>query len=169
MVTIELLNAEAIAHAEELGLKKLAKTVRVVWNPRMRSTAGRAYYKETRIELNPRLQVISEEEVLRTFLHEMAHLVAHARTYPRRIAPHGLEWREACRDLGIPYEKVTHTLPLPRTTQQRNWHYTCPNCKEVTTRARRLKRKASACYFCCKKYNGGVFTKKFALVESYVG
>ena len=30
------------------------------------------------------------------------------------IAPHGAEWRQACRDLGIPNESRCHDLPLKR-------------------------------------------------------
>jgi len=156
-------------HAQELGLIGLAELLQVKWNSRMRSTAGRAYYQQSLIELNPRLIEISEEEVHRTFLHELAHLVAHARNTKRRIAPHGVEWREACRDLGIPNEKVTHDLPLPSRTQQRKWHYECPHCQEVITRVRRMKRDSVACYHCCKKLNRGRFSTKFLLVEKYVG
>lgn len=168
MVSLETLNSEAIEHAKELGLLKLSKQVIVTWNPRMRSTAGRAFYKESKIELNPKLIEISEEEVLRTFLHELAHLVAHARTSPRRISPHGVEWKQACSDLGIPNEKATHALPLPRRSQSRNWHYTCTSCKQVITRVRKSLKKY-ACSTCCKNYNKGKYTKKFALIESYHG
>lgn len=168
MVSLETLKSEAIEHAEKLGLFQLSKQVTVTWNSRMRSTAGRAFYKESKIELNPKLIEISEEEVLRTFLHELAHLVAHARTAPRRILPHGAEWQQACSDLGIPHEKATHSLPLPRRSQSRNWHYTCSTCKEVVSRARKSTKKY-ACLKCCKIYNKGRYTKKFALIESYNG
>lgn len=169
MISTEELTILAQEHAQELGLIGLAERVSVLWNPRMRSTAGRAYYQKSQIELNPKLIDISEEELHRTFLHELAHLVAHARTFPRRIAPHGDEWHEACRDLGIPFEKVTHDLALPSHRQQRNWHYTCPHCKTVVTRARRMRRKWVACYPCCKAHNGGNYHVKFALKEEFVG
>jgi len=161
------LNQLAIEHCNELGLTGLALVVQVKWNSRMRSTAGRAYYQHGIIELNPKLIQISEAELHRTFLHELAHLVAHARTHPRNIAPHGAEWKEACRDLGIPNEKATHDLPLGGRSQKRNWYYTCPHCEAVITRARRMKRKWVACYECCKKYNNGKYSAKFALQEKY--
>ena len=57
-------------------------------------------------------------EVERTLRHEAAHLLAHWRAGRRRIQTHGPEWRQACADLGIPGETVTHTLPLaPRRRQ----------------------------------------------------
>ena len=169
MITIEELITLAQEHAQELGLEGLAERVQVRWNPRMRSTAGRAFCNTFEIALNPLLVQISEAELHRTFLHELAHLVAHVRNYPRRIQAHGPEWRKACCDLGIPNEKATHELPLPSRVQARNWHYTCPNRGAVITRARRMKRKWVACYSCCQAYNGGNYAKEFELVESYVG
>jgi len=164
---IDSLQDLAREHASELGLLHLAQELSVVWNKRMRSTAGRAYYQELKIELNPKLAAISADELHRTLLHELAHLVAHVRNASRKIAPHGVEWREACRDLGIPNEKVTHDLPLPVRKQARNWHYTCAHCKEVVTRVRRVKGRWLACHSCCKKYNKGRYHSKFKLVESY--
>ena len=62
--------------ARDLGLKNLAGKLSVVWNPRMRSTAGRAFWPEGRVELNPKLIEFSADEVRNTMLHELAHLVA---------------------------------------------------------------------------------------------
>ena len=78
-----------------LGLAALARKVTVRWNPRMRSTAGRATWPDAVVEVNPALQEISEGETERTFLHELAHLVAYERAGKRRIRPHGPEWRRA--------------------------------------------------------------------------
>lgn len=165
---IEKFEQVAQEKAVEFGLKKLADKVTVFWNPRMRSAAGRAYYVECRIELNPILQQVSEEEVERTFLHELAHLVAFHRHFPRKIAPHGVEWKIACADVGIPGEKATHKLPLPRRTQVRSWVYTCPKCGEQLLRARQIKKKLIACFKCCEKYNGGLYSKRFKLIESRI-
>jgi predicted SprT family Zn-dependent metalloprotease len=123
----------------ELGAGKLAREVRVEWNPRMKSAAGRADFREKLISLNPLLHdhgqgraenqfvagkldclkqssltsavhVVSQQteqhavvhdEIDRTLRHELAHLLAQFRVGRRRIAPHGPEWRIACRDLGI--------------------------------------------------------------------
>src|SRR6059058_2469334 len=40
----------------QLGAAKLARDVRVEWNPRMKSAAGRADYRERLISLNPLLR-----------------------------------------------------------------------------------------------------------------
>ena len=84
-----------------LGAHNLVPLIRVVWSGRLRTAAGRADYQRNLISLNPLLHQQGEAEIDRTLRHELAHLVAHARRGPRRISPHGPEWRQACRDLGI--------------------------------------------------------------------
>ena len=110
-----------------LGMDAVAEKVTVIWNKRLRTTAGRAYSNMGKIELNPRLQLLPEQkkdqEINQTFLHELAHVVAHARNPNRRIQPHGTEWKQACADLGIPGEERCHTLNLGRTTRRKNFAY----------------------------------------------
>jgi len=148
-----------------LGLEHLACQIVVVWNKRMRSTAGRAFWPEGKIELNPKLIEVATDEIRGTMLHELAHLVAYARAGRKRIAAHGVEWREACHDLGIPNERATHSLPLPSRSMRFRWKYTCPACGEGFERVRKMKRYAG-CYQCCKSHNGGYYHKKFRLVET---
>lgn len=150
-----------------LGMGELASRLAVVWNKRMRSTAGRAFWPEGKIELNPKLAEVAPDEVRGTMLHELAHLVAYARAGRRRIAAHGAEWRQACCDLGIPHERATHCLPLPSRTMQRKWRYTCPACGEGFDRVRKMKRYAG-CYTCCREHNGGYYHRKFRLVENRI-
>lgn len=151
--------------ARALGMKKLATRVVVQWNKRMRSTAGRASWPEGKIELNPKLAELAPDEIHATMLHELAHLVAYARAGRKRIAAHGVEWRQACSELGIPNERATHSLPLPSRRMQRKWRYTCPECGEGFDRVRRMKRYVG-CYACCKVHHGGYYHRKFRLVES---
>lgn len=149
--------------ALKLGLKKLATTIEVVWNARLRSTAGRATHSQSLIELNPKLKRFGDEEVTRTALHELAHLVAHKRNFGRRIQAHGLEWQQACVDLGIGGESVTHSLPLGSHRQRRRFVYRCSNCGSEVLRVRRIKNPA-ACLLCCKKHNRGRYDRRFELV-----
>lgn len=158
----------AIQRLAEVSDVKFAKRVGVSWNTRMRSTAGRAFWPDARVELNPKLVEVSLEEVRRTLLHELAHLLAYHRAGRRRIAPHGAEWQRACADLGIPGEKATHKLPLPRRTQKKNWRYSCPSCQKSFERVRVMKN-AAACLTCCREYNGGRFTARFLLNGERLG
>lgn len=146
-----------------LGHRKLAGRLRVGWNKRLRSTAGRAWIRESWIELNPLLIGYGEDEVRLTLLHELAHLMAHER-HGRTISAHGPEWRQACADLGIPGASATHRLPLPRRQVARRFYYECPSCGAGMKRVRQMKREA-ACLACCRQHSGGKFDKRFVMKE----
>jgi predicted SprT family Zn-dependent metalloprotease len=143
----------------------LAAGVIAGWNPRMRTTAGVAVLSRHEIWLNPGLLEVSEAEVDRTLLHELAHLLAVHRHPRRRIQPHGEEWREACRDLGIPGEPRTHRLPFQGRRMKRRFLLRCPSCGRHHERVRRPRRPL-ACLFCCRALNGGVYDERFRLVVS---
>ena len=145
-----------------LGVIGLSKIVRVEWNPRMRSAAGRADFRRALISLNSQLQEHGAAEIDRTLRHELAHLLAHARAGRRRITPHGAAWRLACRDLGIGDEKTCHTLPFVTRRLQRRFLYECPKCGEKFLRVKRI-RGAVACLGCCRKNNHGNFDARYRL------
>jgi predicted SprT family Zn-dependent metalloprotease len=150
-----------------LGLPELARKVRVSWNPRMQTTAGRAWWPDRSIELNPKLRQCEPDELWRTLKHELAHLVAFERCGRRQIDPHGIEWRIACADLGIPGEQPFHTLPFKRRRVKRNHAYTCPHCFTTIRRVKPIQR-AVACYECCRKFNHGTYHDRFRLVKQKI-
>ena len=170
VLDLEELEASMTTRAREFAgqfqLGDLAKLVHVAWNRRMRTAAGRAHYREGQIELNPRLVILPNavEEIERTFLHELAHLVAHHRHRGRKIQAHGPEWRRACADLGIPGENIYHQLPFEGRKIRRKFAYRCPVC---TTEFERVKkfRQAVACYSCCREHTGGAYHDRFRLIE----
>jgi len=147
-----------------LALPELARKVQVVWNSRMQTTAGRAWWPDRTIELNPKLRDCEAEELWRTLKHELAHLIAYERCGRRHIDPHGNEWQAACADLGIPGEKPFHTLPFKRRRMKRNHAYICPNCLCIIHRVRPIQRSV-ACYDCCRKFNRGSYHERFKLMK----
>jgi len=144
-----------------LGAGRIANELRVEWNSRLKTAAGRADYHEKLISLNPRLTE-HPAEIDRTLRHELAHILAQFRAGRRRIPPHGNEWRQACIDLGIADEKRCHNLPFPARTYAARFVYRCPNCRKEFPRVRRVRR-AVACLACCRKHNGGHFDLRFRL------
>ncbi len=151
--------------SKSLLLNELARKVTVTWNPRMQTTAGRAWWPDRAIELNPKLKECEPEELWRTLKHELAHLVAYERCGRRRIDPHGPEWQAACGELGIPGEQPYHTLPFKRRRMKRNHAYICSNCFAVIHRVRPIKRTV-ACYDCCRKFNNGAYHDRFRLIKN---
>jgi predicted SprT family Zn-dependent metalloprotease len=150
---------------------KLASQIIVGWNSRMSTTAGVAIAARSEVWLNPSLRAISDKEIERTLLHELAHLLAHYRhsfrRYPR-IQPHGIEWREACSDLGIAGEPRTHQLPFKARRMNRRYRLRCPACGESHERVRAPKRRI-ACLRCCRLHHGGRYHERFRLEILKIG
>jgi len=148
-----------------VGCEVMSKQVLVAWHRRLTSTAGIARPSLTQILLNPRLAAFPAE-IDRTLRHELAHLVAFARTRGHRIPAHGTEWKRACADLGIPGESRCHDLPLPRRQVNRRYVYRCPRCHFLLRRVRPIKaRKRLACHECCKNFARGRFDARFVFVK----
>src|SRR5882757_4275548 len=143
------------------GATRIARELRVEWNSRLKTAAGRADYRQKLISLNP-LLLEHPAEIDRTLRHELAHILAQFRAGRRRILPHGGEWQQACRDLGIADEKRCHNLPFPARTYAARFVYHCPGCRQEFSRVRRLSR-AVACLACCRKHNRGEFDLRFRL------
>jgi SprT protein len=143
------------------GADRIANELRVEWNSRLKTAAGRADYRAKLISLNPRL-FEHPIEIDRTLRHELAHILAQFRAGRRRIPPHGIEWQQACGDLEIAGEKRCHNLPFPARTYAARFVYRCPNCRQEFPRVRRLRRVV-ACLPCCRKHNGGEFDLRFRL------
>ncbi|PYJ32993.1 MAG: hypothetical protein DME79_07690 [Verrucomicrobia bacterium] len=133
------------------GADRIARELRVEWNSRLKTAAGRADYCQKLISLNPQL-FEHPAEIDRTLRHELAHILAQFRAGRRRVSPHGAEWRQACCDLGIADEKRCHSLPFQVSESARRYVY----------RVRRIMR-AVACLACCRAHNGGEFDARFRL------
>jgi len=156
------LEAQSRELLRALDAVELADAVRVEWNARLFSAAGRADSRRNLVSLNPRLHDHDAAEIDRTLRHELAHLLAQFRSKSRRVPPHGREWKKACRDLGIADEARCHTLPFPVRQRTRRYLYRCERCGKEFPRVRRIKRTV-ACLDCCRKFNGGQFDPKSRL------
>ena len=91
------------------GEERLGRKIRWRWNPRLRTTIGRAFLDENLVELNPVLLARHPAEMRAIVIHEWAHLVA-AKRRPREPS-HGPTWRALMRAAGAP-PRATHRLPV---------------------------------------------------------
>jgi SprT protein len=105
---IQSFHNSAMINLQKNNISYLDEKVQVVLNPRMRSTAGRAYLFLQKIELNYRLLKDNEKELERTYLHELAHLVAHY-IYGNKERGHGPLWGGIMNALGLPPDRC-HSL-----------------------------------------------------------
>jgi SprT protein len=148
-----------------IGCDALAASVKVRWNKRMRTTVGLARYADWLVFLNSKLAQFGASEIDRTLRHELAHLAAKFRAGRRRIAPHGTEWKAACRELGLSNESRCHSLPLPRAARRAKHLYRCPHCRVEIKRVRPFRRRV-ACLECCRAHNRGRYDERFRLIKA---
>jgi SprT protein len=146
------------------GLRDLAEKVRVVWNPRLQTTAGTANPRAWEVELNPRLKEHGPSVTERILRHELAHLISVYRAGRRKIDAHGPEWRQACRDLGIAGEPRCHSLPFQGRKVRHKYAYRCLHCGRLLRRVKPLSRN-SACYDCCQQHNDGRYDERYRYVR----
>lgn len=107
----------------------LLRTAKVGYNPRLRTTLGRAILQAMRVELNPHLLRDHPEELVPTLAHELAHLVVYRRY--GKAAPHGREFRTLMARLGLSGQ-ATHALNVEHVRRRRRSKYLylhrCSDC-----------------------------------------
>lgn len=112
------------------GCLDLTTAIEWHWNPRLRTTAGRAVFLDMLIELNPLLLARHPEEVEGLLVHEAAHLVVQ-RLHGRQ-PPHGEIWKAYMRKAGHS-TRATHELDVRGLRRKRR-----------PTRRRRKESKVEA-------------------------
>jgi len=134
-----VLQAVARRCGEMWRLPDLGSSVRVGYNPRMRTTLGRAMLTEGRVELNTRLLREHPDQLLPTLVHELAHIATHRRY--GRVAPHGREFKTLMAVMGMTGE-ATHELPVAHLRQKRRKYIYIHRCSECggTFPARKVRR-----------------------------
>ena len=84
--------------------------VKVVWNKKLTTTAGRAFQRHGRIELNPTLLAKAPDQLAMVLAHEAAHIAAF-RLFGANIPAHGRHWRSLMRLAGHE-PAITHDIPI---------------------------------------------------------
>lgn len=99
------------------GVIDLRAAIEIRWNPRLRTTVGRALLDDMVLELNPRLLARHPGEVRPVLVHEAAHLVVR-RLHGPRAAAHGPAWKALMRRAGES-TRATHDLDVAGLRQRR--------------------------------------------------
>lgn len=120
------------------SLLNLADTVSVEISERMLTCAGNARIRRRRnsagevehhaplIRLNARLHAINQDELIPTYLHELAHIVADLLL--GKCAKHGPTWRSVMANLGIK-DEVYHKMDVSAfRAPRKKFLYICVEC-----------------------------------------
>lgn len=105
-------------------------TVRLVWNPRMRTAAGRINLRSRVIYLNPRILLNTENsdaDAINTLTHECAHMLAWDRYADKG---HGRAWKMTHRMLGGDGERL-HNLKGAQRRRHTRVEIACSRCGTI--------------------------------------
>lgn len=159
------LTAMAARLAEVWQLPQLAAKVRITYNPRMRTTLGRAFLTQDRIELNPRLLMASPAELPATLAHEMAHLGVYWK-FRKLDEPHGPHFRSLMSQVGFvghATHRVRAAAALRRPRGRFLYLHVCSDCG-----GRFVARSSKRGYF-CKRCGPGMRWEIFRLPNDAAG
>jgi predicted SprT family Zn-dependent metalloprotease len=111
--------AELARRAADLlaAWRVLDTKIKVVWNDKLTTTAGRAFQRNGRVELNPTLLAKAPDELAAVLAHEAAHVAAF-RLFGPNIPAHGRHWRSLMRLAGHE-PAITHDIPIDDVAPER--------------------------------------------------
>ncbi|GAB4156205.1 MAG: hypothetical protein Fur0037_24510 [Planctomycetota bacterium] len=124
------------------------ESILVAWNPRLRTSAGRAFPSRGLVELNPRLLRRDPRRIDAVLTHEAAHVAAR-RLFGNGISPHGAEWRSLMARAGVP-PIVRHAMPTDGLRRRRFFYLRiCEGCgrRGIARSVRRARCRCGASGF----------------------
>jgi predicted SprT family Zn-dependent metalloprotease len=120
--------------------------IRVHWNDRLTTTAGRAFVKLGSVELNPTLLQRAPDQLRVVLTHEVAH-VAAARLFGQNVAAHGRHWRALMALAGLPPD-ITHKIPLRNLPRRRARYFYLRICDACGDRLIAATVRYGRCHGC---------------------
>lgn len=129
-------------------IKPVEGRIIVTFSKRLVSTAGTASFSPSyRITLSEKLMRENPEELIPTFIHELAHILVRDQ-YGSKVKSHGPEWKVMMKLLGQEPERC-HTMKIVSTGMSLN--ELMQNRKPWRTRF--ISSLADRNYFCPIQYN----------------
>lgn len=94
--------------------------------------AGRAYYQRNEVRFN--VDMLAEADDIREIEsvvgHEIAHIATYKKYHPQRFKPHGWEWKQVMRTLGLKPDRC-HNMSVPMAHRPKRYPYKCESCGQV--------------------------------------
>lgn len=148
IVQVETLRAEFLARLT-LPAPKTA-SCRIKISDTMRTTGGRAHYRENMIELNARLLNANPTDVYQTVGHELAHLVSVEINGLKLGRGHGPNWLLIMRQFGLE-PKRCHAMNTTGLRRRHATHSAWCNCMEHKLKTGRYNRMRRGARFVCQR------------------
>jgi len=86
-------------------------------------------FKRSYLRFNLEIAKINKEGFDTTVIHEVAHFIARALNMGKYIKPHGIEWKNVMRSLGISNPKRCHSYSVASSSRMTYYKYKC-ECQE---------------------------------------
>lgn len=112
---------------------------KVVFNPKLRSSAGRANRLNNTVEINPHMLRANPTSFADTLIHEICHLLTRDR--------HGKDWQGAMMLFGFPPQRF-HLMEAPVRKEAR-YKMFC-NCREHLISQRRFNKFKRGFFYTCR-------------------
>ncbi|MFN3231257.1 MAG: SprT-like domain-containing protein [Alphaproteobacteria bacterium] len=124
------------------GCAGLDQRVTIAVNNRFQTTLGRYEHRDRRISIAAFLLEGPPALLEEILCHEAAH-AAVAHLHPRRVKPHGAEWRALMRAAGYKARATMRVddagITLPRR-RKAAWRHSCPVCKASRNAGRPVRQ-----------------------------
>ncbi len=139
------------------GAPGLCGELRVEFNGRIRRSLGRCHVVDGKVRLHPGLATAPDALLREVVCHEAAHAVVH-RLHGRAVRPHGREWGELMRAVGLPARARLGLGDLPEAMQRSindrpAYRHRCGDCGAERIAYRRMSRWR--CAVCFRKGRAG--------------
>lgn len=126
-----------IVHKIDPGVQILLEALTVELSSRLAVCAGKAIPNRCLIRLNHRLLSANPGEIVQTYLHELAHIVANLQY--KTNAGHGPKWKRVMEDLGVTDERC-HTMDVTSFRKPvERYKYKCDCTWHLLSRAKHVR------------------------------
>jgi predicted SprT family Zn-dependent metalloprotease len=159
-MSIDLRGKAIVAYAKTLFVQYGITDWRIGFDKAKRR-AGCCHWRRKKITLSSFFATHNTvEEIQGTLVHEIAHALAgHA-------AGHGPVWRAIAIAMGDDGQRCYDSAKV--VMPEGKFVYSCNHCNREVHKHKRY-RNGTACGECCRKYNGGKYSKKYLLIYKGIG
>lgn len=131
----------------DMDLNEKLDDLKIVWNTRLTTTAGRAKGKSLTIELNKDLLTDNPKEFESTVLHELCHILDYV--IHGRMNGHRYQWKNLMLKVGAEPERC-HTMHCKKSKKHPIVAQAKCECKTFSIKPIRYKKMIQGTTYTCR-------------------